>query len=123
MLYADLDNLKEINDRFGHQEGDKVLVEAADIFKRTFRDSDIVARVGGDEFIVVPVGTTKDDSEQITSRLLRNIESYNAKKPSKYLLSISFGTSYYDPKFPCSHDELVAEAEKLMYARKKEKQS
>ncbi|HYA14058.1 MAG TPA: diguanylate cyclase [Syntrophales bacterium] len=121
LLYADLDNLKEINDRLGHQEGDKMLAETADIFKKTFRDSDIIARIGGDEFIVFPVGNTKEDSEVITNRLLRNIENDNAKKArNKYVLSVSFGTSYYDPGNPCSIDELIAEAEKLMYARKKD---
>lgn len=123
LLYADLDNLKEINDRFGHQEGDKVLVETADIFKKTFRESDILARVGGDEFIVIPVGSTKDYSEVIIKRFLHNIESHNTNKASQYTLSISFGTSYYDPQYPRSIDELVAEAEKLMYERKKDKQS
>jgi len=122
LLYADLDHLKEINDRLGHQEGDKILVETADIFKKTFRDSDIIARIGGDEFIVFPVGSTKEDSASITARFLRKIESYNEKKAGKYVLSISFGTSCYDPENPCSIDELVAEAEKLMYVRKKDKQ-
>ncbi len=123
LFYGDLDNLKKINDLFGHQEGDRVLIEAADIFRKTFRESDIIARVGGDEFIVVPVGSTKEDSEAITMRLLGNIESYNATKAGKYRLSISFGTSYYDPQSPCSIDELVVEAEKLMYMQKKNKQS
>jgi diguanylate cyclase (GGDEF)-like protein/PAS domain S-box-containing protein len=121
LLYADLDNLKEINDLFGHQEGDKMLVDTADIFKETFRGSDIIARVGGDEFVVLPIGSTKDAAPVIVARLLHNIERCNAEKDGKYALSLSFGTSYYDPQSPCSIGDLVAEAEKIMYVQKKEK--
>ncbi|MFI5293838.1 MAG: PAS domain S-box protein [Thermodesulfovibrionales bacterium] len=123
LLYADLDNLKEINDIFGHPEGDKVLVEAATIFKQTFRESDIIARVGGDEFVVIPVGNTTDALELITTRLRQNIESHNAKEECKYTLSISYGASYYDPQSPCPVDELVAHAETLMYVQKRNRKS
>jgi diguanylate cyclase (GGDEF)-like protein/PAS domain S-box-containing protein len=121
LLYADLDNLKEINDIFGHPEGDKVLVETATIFEETFRESDIISRIGGDEFVVIPAGNTKDALELITTRLRQNIESHNAREACKHTLSISFGTSYYDPQSPCSIDELVTQAETLMYVQKRNK--
>ncbi len=123
LLYADLDNLKEINDICGHHEGDKVLVEAATIFRHTFRESDIIARVGGDEFMVIPVGNTTDALEQIIARLRQNIESHNAKEGCKYTLSISYGTSYFDPQSPCPIHELVANAETLMYVQKRNRKS
>src|SRR5437588_1422229 len=53
ILYADLDGLKVINDSLGHHEGDRALVKAAEIFRETFRSSDIIARIGGDEFVVL----------------------------------------------------------------------
>ncbi|MEJ2323606.1 MAG: GGDEF domain-containing protein, partial [Nitrospirota bacterium] len=56
MLYADLDSLKSINDVYGHHEGDNILKDVAHILKTTYRESDIVARIGGDEFVVIPVG-------------------------------------------------------------------
>jgi diguanylate cyclase (GGDEF)-like protein/PAS domain S-box-containing protein len=118
LLYADLDNLKEVNDTFGHQAGDEILGATAAIFKDTFRESDIIARIGGDEFVVIPIGNSRDDVEMITERLRQNIENRNAKKDSERRLSISFGTSYYDPESPCSIDELVDQAEKLMYEQK-----
>jgi len=118
LLYADLDNLKEINDTFGHQAGDEVLVETATLLKETFRDSDIIARIGGDEFVVIPVASTKNDVERITDRLRRNVESHNEKKIGGYRLLISFGTSYYDPESICSIYELIVRAEKLMYEQK-----
>jgi diguanylate cyclase (GGDEF)-like protein/PAS domain S-box-containing protein len=121
LLYADLDNLKEINDTFGHQTGDEVLVETATVLKETFRDSDIIARIGGDEFVVIPVASVKDDVERITDRLRKNVESHNAKKNGGYQLLISFGTSYYDPESICSIYELIVRAEKLMYEQKMKK--
>ena len=69
MLYADLDNLKIINDTLGHQEGDRALIETADILRNNFRQSDIIARIGGDEFVVFPVGTSADCVDKILGRL------------------------------------------------------
>ncbi len=123
LLYADLDNLKRINDMFGHPAGDKVLIETATIFRETFRESDIIARFGGDEFVVIPVGSTTNGLELITTRLRQNIEAHNAREDCKYTLSISFGTSYYDPRSPYSIDELVAQAETVMYVQKRNKKS
>ena len=54
LIYADLDNLKQINDDHGHEEGDRALVIIADVFRETFRDSDVIGRVGGDEFAILP---------------------------------------------------------------------
>lgn len=123
LLYADLDNLKEINDLFGHIEGDRTLVETALVLKETFRESDIIARVGGDEFVVIPVGRTREDLDAITGRLLQNIEAHNGEKERKFRLSISFGTSFYDPQSPVTIEELIAGAEEMMYARKKNKRT
>jgi two-component system cell cycle response regulator len=119
LLYADLDNLKEINDTFGHQEGDFVLAEVANLLKTTYRESDIVARIGGDEFVVFPVGTNDDHVEAITLRLQNNVDVFNAQKERSYKLSISVGVSRYDSLSPHTADELLAEADRLMYSCKK----
>jgi diguanylate cyclase (GGDEF)-like protein/PAS domain S-box-containing protein len=119
MLYTDLDNLKLINDTLGHEEGDQALIDSANVIKETYRESDIVARIGGDEFAVIPIGTTGDNIEQLTGRLLNNIENYNLTKKRDYSLSMSFGTSYYDPAAPCSVNQLIAYADKMMYEQKR----
>lgn len=119
MLYTDLDNLKLINDTLGHREGDRALIDSANIIKKSYRDSDIVARIGGDEFAVIPIGTTGDNIEKLTSRLQKNIENHNLTKSRNYMLSISFGVSYYDPVTPCSLDELIVNADKMMYEQKR----
>lgn len=121
LLYADIDNLKDINDTLGHQEGDLVLIETAKILKETYRESDIIARIGGDEFAVFPVGTSEDNKEIISSRLQKNIDIYNAEREQIYNLSISVGIASYDPKFTDSVDKSLAHADKLMYEQKNQK--
>jgi len=121
IFYADMDNLKEINDTHGHQEGDLALVEIAAILKETFRESDIIARVGGDEFVAVPVGTTGETVSIITDRINRNIELHNAEKARSYRLSLSFGIVNYRPDSPISIDELLSRGDALMYEQKSRK--
>ncbi len=121
ILYADLDGLKAINDTLGHEEGDKVIKEAAVILKETFRNSDIIARIGGDEFVIIPIGTAGDNLDVITSRLQRNIDIQNKKLNRNYKLSLSVGIAYYDPEHPVAIDELLTTADALMYAQKRNK--
>lgn len=123
MLYTDVDNLKGINDRFGHREGDLALINAANILKENYRESDIVARIGGDEFAVIPVGTTEDTVDIITARLHKALDDYNKMVNRRYTLSLSAGLAYYDPAAPCSLEKLVDEADKLMYKQKRYKQA
>jgi diguanylate cyclase (GGDEF)-like protein/PAS domain S-box-containing protein len=121
MLYGDLDNLKGINDTLGHQQGDQALRDTANLFRATYRESDIIARIGGDEFVVIPVGIGGDNIEGIRSRLLKKVEHHNEKANRRYKLSVSFGLVYYDPEDPCSIDELLLRADRLMYEQKKNK--
>jgi diguanylate cyclase (GGDEF)-like protein len=88
MLYADVDNIKEINDAYGHEEGDNLLKETANILKSIYRESDIIARIGGDEFVVFPLGTTKAHIEVISSRLQNVINDYNTSREDRYKLSV-----------------------------------
>ncbi len=123
MLYADVDNLKVINDTLGHQTGDMALVDTADILRATYRESDIIARVGGDEFVVAPIGTEGDEIDSVTARLENNLASHNATENRRYKLTLSFGVAYCGPEDTCSVDELVARAEKMMYEHKRSKQN
>jgi two-component system cell cycle response regulator len=121
MLYGDLDGLKGINDVLGHQKGDWALINIANILKETFRDSDIIARLGGDEFVVMPIETTGDNIGIVLNRLEKAIESDNAKNKRGYELSFSMGTAYFDPWSPCTVDELLSQADKSMYEKKRSK--
>jgi len=121
LFFADLDLLKYINDTLGHEEGDKALIEAANIFKENFRTSDVIARLGGDEFAVLAIGINRTSPEVFTARLQRLIDIRNNQENRKYKLSISIGCAYYDPESPCSIDDLIARADKLMYEQKQNK--
>lgn len=119
MLYADLDGLKAINDTFGHREGDLALIETANILKETYRDSDIIARIGGDEFAVFPLEVTGTSIDVITERLHKNLDIHNEKKGSSYKLSLSAGIAHCDSECSSSIEELLIQADKLMYDQKR----
>jgi diguanylate cyclase (GGDEF)-like protein/PAS domain S-box-containing protein len=121
IVYADVDNLKGINDSFGHSDGDQALIDAANVLNETYRDSDVIARIGGDEFVVVPIETAEDKFEHITSRLKEKVVMFNNSGLRRYKLSISIGVAYFDPESPSSVDELLHEADKLMYMCKSKK--
>jgi diguanylate cyclase (GGDEF)-like protein/PAS domain S-box-containing protein len=121
LVFADVDELKSINDTWGHGEGDKALVETAAFLKTVFRESDIIARVGGDEFVVLALENSGRDTASGLVRLSADLEAYNASRKNVAPLSISIGTACYQPDQPCSIDELLARADKLMYKQKEEK--
>ncbi|MCK4817468.1 diguanylate cyclase, partial [bacterium] len=121
LLFADLDKMKWINDTFGHHEGDLVLKTIALLCKKSFRKSDIIGRLGGDEFAVCAIEAQKKSAQMLIRRLKQNLYEYNKKHD--YKLSLSIGTTYYDPSNPCSIDELLEQADKLMYEQKMFKQS
>lgn len=121
MLYADLDNLKEINDTYGHKEGDQALMDIAALFRSAYRESDVISRIGGDEFVVIPLGTSGEEIDKIIDRLKERIDQYNASSGQKYKLSLSMGTAYYDPERPKTMDELLAEGDVAMYKEKRRK--
>ena len=122
LVFADLDGIKWINDTFGHSEGDRALRRTADALKETFRDSDVIARMGGDEFVILAIETPENMSETITTRLQKNLRNDNAKGNHRYKLSLSFGMARYDPDSPISIDELLWRADALMYEHKRSKQ-
>ena len=92
VVYADLDGLKEINDRFGHSAGSRAIVQAAEILKETSRETDIIARLGGDEFGILAVSDDPDGGKLLLGRLLENLKVFNAGAAPAYRLSLSAGT-------------------------------
>lgn len=119
LLYADLDGLKDINDTHGHEVGDAALIETATVLRKNYRESDIIARIGGDEFVVIPVGTSRDHIQTITDRFYTLLAAHNAQESRRYSLSISIGVAFYDPAAPRSINELLNEADALMYEDKR----
>jgi diguanylate cyclase (GGDEF)-like protein len=117
LFYADLDNLKQINDQFGHQEGDKALLRTAEVFRRSFRNSDITARFGGDEFTALVIEELGQTAEAISSRLQDNMARL-ASTNSHYQLSLSVGMTRYAAETPASLKKLLAEADRALYKQK-----
>ncbi|HOG07509.1 MAG: PAS domain S-box protein [Syntrophales bacterium] len=118
LYFADMDNLKAVNDRFGHYEGDRALIQTAAILKEVFRASDIVARIGGDEFAVLAVSSHLRDAEILKLRLNRRIEAVNAEGRNRFEIALSLGVALFDPAQPRTLDDLMSEADELMYAQK-----
>ncbi|KUK85719.1 MAG: Two-component sensor kinase, partial [candidate division TA06 bacterium 34_109] len=121
LLYLDIDDFKYINDTFGHQEGDKVLKEAAKLFKSTLREVDIICRLGGDEFLLIFPESSINNAPLIRERLDKNLEKLNQKLKKPYKIDFSIGLSCYDPVNPSSIDELIRIADEMMYKEKKKK--
>ena len=120
LFFADVDRLKDINDSFGHREGDLALVRAADALEQTFRDSDIIARLGGEEFAVLALEATCQNQEAILRLLEKSLRKSNADE-SRYQLSLSVGVARFDPKHFVSVGELIEQADLAMYQEKKKK--
>ena len=122
LIFVDLEHLQHINDTLGHQEGDRSLIETAKILTDTFRKSDVVARIGEDEFAVLAIEVHTNSAESHTARLQKNLDAFNAGENRPYKLSLRIGTSCYDPEEPCLIDELVERADRSMYEREQDKQ-
>ena len=122
LFFADLDNLKEINDAWGHQEGDQALIEIAGVLKETFRKSDIIGRLGGDEFAVLAVDTADGKGSALIGRLENALDACGRRSRRRYPLSLSAGVARYDPGNPSSLDALIAQADALMYEKKRTRQ-
>jgi len=118
LLFVDLDRMKQINDELGHDAGDQALKDTADILRQTFRESDIIARMGGDEFAVLITEPSTGIENVIMNHLKSSLASHNKKGLRKYELSLSMGISNYDPVRPCSVSDLLTRADALMYEDK-----
>jgi diguanylate cyclase (GGDEF)-like protein len=121
LVFIDVDDMKKINDTLGHKAGDQALTATATVLGSTFRESDIVARIGGDEFAVMTVVGTEEARKALSRRLRRNVDAWNGKPSRPFKLSLSWGASLYDPEVPVSLDQLMSEADRLMYLQKKVK--
>ncbi|MDE3186689.1 MAG: GGDEF domain-containing protein [Acidobacteriota bacterium] len=120
VMFLDLDNLKEINDRLGHGTGSMALVETAKLLNTTFRETEVIGRVGGDEFVVAG---TFDQSAcgKILDRLYADTMLYNAKTSERFILSFSVGCATSESSRRQSLSDLVAHADNAMYAEKRSK--
>ncbi|MCF8030960.1 MAG: diguanylate cyclase, partial [Desulfohalobiaceae bacterium] len=121
ILICDLDGLKFVNDTLGHQSGDEMLMNIAGLLRDNFRSSDILARIGGDEYAILLTETTQQEVEHMTRRLKRSIEEYNKQKP-RIPLSLSMGHAVTETG-PADMQALFREADNRMYREKIQRES
>ena len=118
LFFFDLDRFKQINDRFGHAEGDYALNAFAQILKRVLRDSDVIGRLGGDEFAAFLTNATQAESEAALTRLQEEAARYNLTSRRGYDLCYSVGQVAFDHARHLSIDDLTEDADRRMYANK-----
>lgn len=118
LLFCDVDNLKKINDSYGHAEGDLALVRTANALESSFRDSDVLARLGGDEFVVLALNASGQDENAIIDRCLENLR-WASREESRYKLALSIGAARFDPKSSATLGELITQADAAMYEQKR----
>lgn len=122
LFFIDVDGLKQINDSFGHSEGDLALTRTAEVLGKTFRDSDVLARLGGDEFAALAIEASGHSEATITARLRQNLETVSTNE-SRYPLSLSLGVVRFNPRTTSSIAQLMLQADRAMYEAKRNHQT
>jgi diguanylate cyclase (GGDEF)-like protein/PAS domain S-box-containing protein len=118
LIFVDLDGLKGINDRLGHEAGDRAIAEAGELLRATCRSSDIVCRLGGDEFVVLASKLDAASVEILKGRLDRAVDGLNRMPGREYELSFSMGLATFEPTLPVPIETLLAQADARMYESK-----
>ncbi len=118
VLFADLDGLKHINDTLGHPEGDLAISTVASIMKKTFRETDILARMGGDEFAIMGMINELFVPDKLIKRFNQLVEEWNEKEKRQFKLSVSMGIETIDPSAAEPIETLLKRADEKMYANK-----
>jgi len=118
LLFIDLDNFKEANDTYGHEIGDKILVEFANLLKNFFKGKDLIGRIGGDEFIVAVMDCNKEKVKSILKNLLLEIKNHF----KSYNITASIGAGFY-PDDNKNIEAVIKIADERMYKIKKSKKN
>ncbi len=120
VLFMDLDHFKSVNDRYGHEMGDRVLVAVASVLKTALRPGDVVGRYGGEEFVGVVAGAGPESARLVAERLRHAIEAMLPPKGGPTKLTISIGTTVFDPRQSDERtEELLHRADMALYAAKR----
>ena len=117
IVYADVDGLKSINDLYGHSAGDIALGVCAHALEKTFRESDIVARIGGDEFVVLAEADSRE-IDAVSLRLDEELGQRTAESGLRFPVSLTIGSAHSQPPHGLSLDDMLEQADAFMYERK-----
>ncbi len=119
LVFMDLDKFKQINDSFGHAEGDLALIAFTGQMKNIFRNSDVFARFGGDEFVVLLTNTSKQQADAIIDKFGHALRSHNEAAKRGYNIEFSYGVVDFDSSKHDGINTLLAQGDALMYEVKK----
>lgn len=119
VCFIDLNDLKGVNDRYGHKEGDAYIILVTQTLRVNIRDMDTVCRMGGDEFLVIFPQCRQKDAQAIYARIAEQLKEYNQQEIKPYPVSISHGIAEYDPGQKTTAEELVSLADGRMYEEKR----
>jgi len=122
IIMADIDDFKKVNDTYGHAYGDQVLQETAAIFRSHIRPYDLLARIGGEEFLFVIANGAKEDIFNLIERMRVALAQHIVQLPSNAQLNVtsSFGCTIFDPEDPKSMDDLLKTADDALYTSKRQ---
>ena len=120
IIFADANNLKKINDQYGHNNGDAAIVAIAEVLKSCLRHNDVLCRLGGDEFLVILEGCTLEQAEVFWERVEKALRKKNRERLENMILSLSRGMAELNPQAPVSVETLVHTADQRMYENKRE---
>jgi diguanylate cyclase (GGDEF)-like protein len=123
VVFIDLDGLKRINDHFGHDEGDVAIKEIGLVLTKTFRESDIVGRFGGDEFVVLTMGLDPEGADIIRARFAAELKAANQELRRPWELSASLGFFHSGNDCALSLEEMLKSADGALYAEKRRKKA
>ena len=121
LIFLDIDRFKTINDTLGHHVGDRALLSVADALRDTFRRSDIIARMSGDEFAVLALETSEENAEGLVERLRAELTEVNETTRERFQLSVSIGLARYDGDDAVSLEDLLGQAGAAMHQEKRKK--
>jgi diguanylate cyclase (GGDEF)-like protein len=121
LIYLDIDRFKTINDTLGHHVGDRALLVVADTLRDTFRRSDLIARMSGDEFAVLAFDTSQQNAETLVERLRTELTRVNATTRERFQLTVSIGLARYNGEDVVTIDELLKQADAAMHEEKQSK--
>jgi len=122
LVFLDIDNLKEVNDAYGHAVGDLLLQGVAAILRTTLRESDVIGRIGGDEFAVLAMRSKGLGEKSLMARIEEGVAAFRVKGYARLRLSVSMGLVAVDPQKYQQLDDFLAHADFLMYQQKLEKE-
>lgn len=121
ICFVDIDNLKQLNDNYGHLQGDNCIKSVINAIKSSIRQVDTICRLGGDEFLIIFPDCSQSDAKQILNRIETILEHSQGKTKDYPKVTISYGLAEYNPLRGLSAEELIEYADTQMYTKKKSK--